>query len=109
MAKVTRLVCDLNQTHEATGTVHFSVNGEAFSMDLCADDASKFEKALAPYVKSGTSVDFKELVKKFSANGSSDVDLTAVREWAGKNGHTVAPKGRIATEVIDAYKAAHKK
>lgn len=109
MATKTVLICDLDPKHEANQSLHFSVNGEAFTLDLCADDAGKFEKAVAPFAKAGTSIDLKDMVKKFNGNGSSDVDLAAVREWAGKNNHTVAPKGRIAQEVIDAYKAANKK
>lgn len=34
------------------------------------------------------------------------IDPAAIREWAGKNGHTVSPRGRIASEVTLAYMAA---
>ncbi|MGW6621915.1 Lsr2 family DNA-binding protein [Nocardia sp. NPDC055002] len=33
-------------------------------------------------------------------------DLTDIRAWASKNGHTVSPRGRISTEVIAACEAA---
>jgi amphi-Trp domain-containing protein len=40
---------------------------------------------------------------KSSFNG---VDTAAVRAWAGANGLTVSPRGRIKDEVLQAYRAA---
>jgi hypothetical protein len=34
------------------------------------------------------------------------VDLAAVRVWAAENGIKVAPRGRVAGDVIERYKAA---
>ncbi|MGM5068736.1 Lsr2 family DNA-binding protein [Rhodococcus qingshengii] len=33
--------------------------------------------------------------------------MKAIREWAGKNGFDVSPRGRIKADVIDAFDAAH--
>ncbi|MDV8070853.1 histone-like nucleoid-structuring protein Lsr2 [Rhodococcus sp. IEGM 1366] len=44
---------------------------------------------------------------KASASGRSAEQLKAIREWAGKNGFDVSPRGRIKADVIDAFDAAH--
>lgn len=44
---------------------------------------------------------------KPTGSGRSPEAMAAVREWANKNGHTVAAQGRIAQNVYDAYDAAH--
>lgn len=35
------------------------------------------------------------------------VTAGAVREWARSNGHQVSDRGRVATELVEAYRAAH--
>jgi hypothetical protein len=35
-----------------------------------------------------------------------DYDITQLREWAGRNGVEVPPRGRIPQAVVDQYKAA---
>lgn len=44
---------------------------------------------------------------KASGSGRSGEQLKAIRDWAGKNGFDVSPRGRIKAEVIDAFDAAH--
>lgn len=38
---------------------------------------------------------------------ASSPDPKAVREWARAEGLKVGDRGRISTEVVDAYRAAH--
>lgn len=40
-------------------------------------------------------------------NKRTDVSASAVREWARSNGHQVSDRGRVAAEILDAYRAAH--
>jgi hypothetical protein len=45
---------------------------------------------------------------KAAAKPKSDpAQLQAIREWARENGHEVADRGRIASEIREAYDAAH--
>ncbi|WP_332328463.1 Lsr2 family DNA-binding protein [Rhodococcus sp. YL-1] len=39
--------------------------------------------------------------------GRSVEQLKAIRDWAGKNGFDVSPRGRIKADVVDAFDAAH--
>lgn len=42
-----------------------------------------------------------------SAARTSASDMKAVRDWARDNGYTVSQRGRVPTEIRDAYTAAH--
>ena len=47
--------------------------------------------------------------KRGNSNGGGvkRSDLSAVREWARQNGHTVSERGRISSEIQQAYDNAH--
>ena len=40
-------------------------------------------------------------------NKRPEVSASAVREWARSNGHQVSDRGRVAAELVEAYRAAH--
>jgi hypothetical protein len=40
-------------------------------------------------------------------NKHAEVTASAVREWARITGHHVSSRGRVASEVVEAYRAAH--
>jgi Lsr2 protein len=40
-------------------------------------------------------------------NKRGEVTASAVREWARSNGHQVSDRGRVAAELIEAYRAAN--
>lgn len=37
----------------------------------------------------------------------SKEQLTSIRDWARKNGYSVSDRGRIPSDVLEAYDAAH--
>ena len=37
---------------------------------------------------------------------NADIDTQAVRSWAESNGYEVSARGRIKTEIVDAFRAA---
>ena len=41
-----------------------------------------------------------------SASGKSPAELAAIRDWANKNGHEVAERGRIKADIVAAYDKA---
>jgi hypothetical protein len=43
-----------------------------------------------------------------AAKSSAPVSTLELRSWARQNGFTVSERGRVATKVIAAYRAAHK-
>jgi hypothetical protein len=110
--QTTEYTDDLDGT-TAAGTVTFGFDGIHYEIDLSKSNTRALEKALKPYVdaarkvrgsRGGPSANRRSARKR--AN-SSNRDLAAIRNWAGKNGYDVSTRGRIAATVLDAYDAAH--
>lgn len=87
----------------AAGTVAFSFNGASYEIDLSKSNRRAFEKAIKPYVDAARKVRGTRGRKASSRKH----DLPAVREWAAANGFDVAPRGRVASDVLEAYEAAN--
>lgn len=112
---VTYLVDDFDGSDipEGTTSTTFALNGTTWSIDLSPANAQKLEKALEPFIEkatrlaSGSSAPRRRTSASASASGNSAQFLSAVREWAGANGYTVGERGRIKSEILDAYRAAH--
>lgn len=113
------LVDDLDQTvHTPENPVrarHFAF-GDAgdmttYTVDLTDANYQRLVAALQPFLDlKGT----RELIVRSGGTAEdepskarSKEELTAIREWATKNGHKVSPKGRIAGAVLAAYDQAH--
>ena len=49
---IVKLTCDLPHPKEvaATETIRFRLNGSAFELDTCADDARKMRATMAPFI-----------------------------------------------------------
>jgi hypothetical protein len=92
---------------KAEGTVSFSFEGPSYEIDLSKSNSRAFEKVMAQYVGHARKV--RASRGKASGRGRSGGkhDLSAVRSWASANGYSVAPRGRVATEVLEAFDAAH--
>ena len=70
----------------------------------------KFEKALKPYIDAAAKVRSGGRGRRSKASGngkSSPEQLAAIGDWARKNGHELADRGRIKAEIVDAFEAAH--
>ncbi|MFI5436743.1 Lsr2 family protein [Rhodococcus baikonurensis] len=101
---------DTGLGHEVT----FSYQGADYRIDLRPTNADKIEAAFAPHIKVAEKVSSANKSRPktsgtnaASGSGRSVEQLKAIREWAGKNGFDVSPRGRIKAEVIDAFDAAH--
>jgi hypothetical protein len=111
---VRQLIDDIDGSEIADGggeRIEFSVRGVAYQIDLSSANVAKFDKALKPYVdaamKMGSSRGRRAKMNGKTNGKSSPEHLAAIREWARKNGHEVADRGRIKTEIVDAFEAAH--
>jgi hypothetical protein len=90
-------------SEEDAQSITFSYNGRNFELDLSSKNADKLDKLIAPYVDAAREVRLGKPPKKAPAPKR---DLTAIREWAEKNGHGHHSR-RIPGDVIEAYDAAH--
>ncbi|TQC43229.1 Lsr2 family protein [Rhodococcus sp. WS4] len=97
-------------------TIAFSVDGIDYEIDLSAKNATAFHKKLDYYIEHATRVGGRKnrTVGTLHSGGSAtkparrDRDhVRAVREWAREQGYEVGDRGRMPTDIVEAYTAAH--
>ncbi|KIQ02451.1 histone-like nucleoid-structuring protein Lsr2 [Curtobacterium flaccumfaciens] len=107
----TTLVDDLTDEPIAEGageTVQFGFDGQSYEIDLTNENAGKLREAFSDYVAAARKVGGRATRPRAASSGRTAPDeLAKIREWAAKNGHDVAARGRISQTVRDAYAAAH--
>lgn len=112
------MVCDLHQgsEHEAeAGTIEFTYKGTDYKIDLCVPGDERMDRAMAPFIEAAQVVTRSRTRTRqrnraaSNGNGSGKTENDQIREWARKEGWDVSDRGRIANEIIAAYKDAHKR
>ncbi|CAM3046940.1 Lsr2 family protein [Saccharomonospora xinjiangensis] len=103
------LVDDLDGS-EAEETVEFGLDGVNYEIDLSAENAEELRDALAQYVEHARRAggrkrtSAKSAVKAPARSAAVDREQNqAIRAWARKNGFEVSDRGRIPSEVVEAY------
>lgn len=92
----------------AEETVTFSLDGAEYEIDLSTDNAAELRGAFAPWVSHARKVGGKKRAR--AARGGAGEGAAAssdIRAWALDNGMDVSSRGRISTEVRQAYEQAH--
>lgn len=96
---------------EADETLSFGLDGVEFEIDLTGEHATELRTAMQQWTAHARRVGGRGKVQNINARRprrQSDTDITAVRTWARENGHTVSDRGRISSEIMDAYKNRNK-
>lgn len=98
-------------------TITFSVNGIDYEIDLSAKNAKEFHKKLDYYIDHATRVGGRKYRSAGTLTSGDEVKrkptrrdrdhVRAVREWAQDQGYDIGVRGRIPTEIAEAYNAAH--
>lgn len=108
MGKRTIVFDDIDDSLDADRTVTFSIDREAYEIDLNEKNIDKLRKALDPFIEAGRRAAGGSRVAKASGPKKiANPELDAIRQWATKNGYHVSDKGRIPVDIADAYKTAH--
>lgn len=111
MAKQTTVVLvDDVDGSEADEQVEFSVDGKTYEIDLSAANGERLRAVLAPFISAGrrTGAGRSAATTTPAPRPTSDRELNqAIREWALAQGMTVSERGRIPSNVLTAYHAAH--
>jgi hypothetical protein len=103
---------DLDGT-QADETVLFGLDGAEYEVDLSTENAQGLRDALAQYVgvarrtggrRKRTTTAAPAPRAAESDGGASTSDI---RAWAQENGYEVSSRGRVSSEVRDAYDKAH--
>lgn len=111
-----RLVDDMTG-EDADETVRYALDGTTYEIDLSAQNAETFRKALADYVDNSRRVARSRVGKPKSITPAPGVrkpalmdpaQRAAIRDWANGNGWPVGKQGRLPQSVIDAYEDAHR-
>lgn len=91
-------------------TTHsFSLDGTAYEIDLSSDSYQQLLDALGPFMGSGRktgSLSRRRNGSKHAAPKRTQ-DAKQVREWAQAQGIVVSARGRIPSELMEQYEAAH--
>ena len=87
-------------------TVSFGFDGVAYEIDLAKKNRAKLEKALAPYIEAGRRVP-RSGRRAGGRSGGSSADRSEVRAWAKAAGLEVSDRGRVSSEIMRQYEAAH--
>ena len=113
MAKQTTvtLIDDLDGS-EADEQVEFAIDGKAYEIDLSTSNGSRLRDALAPFVSAARRTGGR---RGASASGTSaparpgtDREQNqAIREWAQQQGMKISERGRIPSDVLEAYHQNH--
>ncbi len=91
---------------KADSTVSFAYDGTTYEIDLSDANRSALQESLAPYISAArkTSSSRRGSSKRKASSGASATDI---RAWALGQGMTVSSRGRVSSEVREAYENAH--
>lgn len=107
------LVSDLSGNELEAGqgeTIEFSYRGKDYTIDLTDKEADDFDALMQPFVDAATGLGGRSSRRRSysrSSSGMTREELQNIRAWARANGHQVSERGRIKSDIIDAYHAAH--
>ena len=98
---------------EADETVSFSLDGAEYEIDLSSANAEKLRDELAVWIGHARKTGGRR--RRTGGSGGSGGGKAAdgagstseIRAWALANGHDVSSRGRVSSEVREAYERAH--
>jgi hypothetical protein len=117
MAQQVILVDDLTGG-TADETVTFAIDGITYDIDLITSNANALRAALDPYITAGRPTGKTPTTKAKTTTSTTSKPSTRagrlapgegdrIRNWARDNGYDVSDRGRISTDIRDAYNAAN--
>lgn len=88
-------------------TLHFSLSGTDYEIDLSANNAARFRSQLAPFIAHARAAGGGQR-RRSSRPASSRRQSAAIRAWAKEQGIQLSERGRIPDLVVAQYNAAGK-
>jgi hypothetical protein len=95
---------------EAEETVSFALDGVTYEIDLSSAHAAELRDAFATWIGHARKTTTRVGARPSGAprrTGTDRAQLAKIREWAKENGFQVSDRGRISSEVMNAFEAAH--
>jgi IS5 family transposase len=87
----------------ADETVSFALDGVAYEIDLTAENAAELREAFGVWAGKARRVGGRRIAGK----SRSGEDTAKIRAWAQEHGYSIGDRGRIPSDVRQAYKDAH--
>jgi hypothetical protein len=102
------LVDDLDGS-QADEQVEFAVDGRTYEIDLSAANSARLREALAPFISAARRAGGRRRSGSPSTGRpSTDREQNqAIREWAQSQGMKISERGRIPSNVLEAYHQNH--
>ena len=100
------LVDDLDGS-EASQTVSFGLDGTTYEIDLGDKNAAALREALAGYIGHARKVGGAGRRGRRTTVTALGPSSKEIRDWARSNGYDVSDRGRVSSEIRDAFDAAH--
>lgn len=104
--KVKIILIDDLDGGEADETVRFGLDGTQYEIDLSSAHAEELRGALSSYVTAARRE--SQPKQRQSAPAARNQEAAQIREWAKANGYNVSSRGRVNSEIIEAYRAAQR-
>lgn len=105
------LVDDLTgEESDKVETITYSLDGTTYEIELTPKNADKFRGLFQEYIAVSRKQGGRRSsggTRRGGGSGRTKDELAAIREWATANGHEVSERGRIKSDIIEAYDAAH--
>lgn len=104
MAKtVNVIVTDDIDGSSGAEAVSFSFDGQGYELDLGPANRQRMQESLQPFMDAG-----RQLGRRTQRRvGPRRSDLAAIRAWAAGQDLRISARGRISTEIMNAYDASH--
>jgi hypothetical protein len=93
----------------ATETITFALEGASYQIDLSKRNADGLRRSLKPYIEAGRRIRRAsksrgaENTRRSASAVSEGYDRAEVRAWAKSHRIKVAPRGRIANNVVERW------
>jgi hypothetical protein len=103
------LVDDLDGS-EADEQIEFAVDGKAYEIDLSAANSARLRDALGPFISAARRRGGRRRSAASAPVARAGTDREqnqAIREWALGQGMKISERGRIPSNVLEAYHQNH--
>ncbi|MEP7023550.1 MAG: Lsr2 family protein [Actinomycetota bacterium] len=87
------------------GLVVFGYQNSSYEIDLSPQNKAQFAEDLSPFISAARRTSRGSARRPRTA--ADRLDRAAIRAWAREQGINISDRGRISTQIVKDYKAAH--
>lgn len=88
----------------ASTTIGFALDGVSYEIDLSEENATKLREDFAQWIEHGRRTGGR--VRRGAGTGRSS-ETKRIRQWARENELEISDRGRVSSEIRQAYAAAN--